>query len=71
MNPQEAFNKMLKTIANFMFTYKNNKGNYVFGDKGHGGWRKFLWYTKYNNFINVNNEKDVSAEKVKNYINSL
>lgn len=72
LKPREAFNKVIKLIADYMFKKKDkNEKEYVFGDKGHGGWRKFLWYTRYNKFINYNNEADVSEEKVKEYIKSL
>ena len=37
----------------------------------HGGWRKFLYYTEYGKFPDINNQADVTVAQVQNKLNSL
>ena len=67
MSPQQAFNKVMKLIGKYMLSADDGK---KIGREG--GWRKFLYNTKYGDYHNVYNDKNnPSVQEVKNYINSL
>ena len=67
MSPQQAFNKVKKLIGKYMLSAKKKK---KIGREG--GWRKFLYNTKYGDYHNVyNDNNNPSVQEVKNYINSL
>lgn len=67
MSPQQAFNKVMKLIGNFMFSQEGGKKI-----ERLDGWRKFLWYTRYGKYYNIYEEKKTpSTAEVKKYINSL
>ena len=67
MSPQQAFNKVMKLIGKYMLSADDGK---KIGREG--GWRKFLYNTKYGDYHNVyNDNNNPSVQEVKNYINSL
>jgi len=67
MQPQKAFNKVMKLYGKCMMEYNEGK---TF--KTHEGWRKIIYNTKYGDYHNVYNDKNhPTVEEVKNYINSL
>ena len=70
MSSQQAFNKVMKLIGNFMLNATRDDGSHIINDNK--GWRKFLYNTKYGDYHNVYNDKNnPSVQEVKNYINSL
>ena len=67
MSPQQAFNKVMKLIGNYMLSADDGKK--IARLKG---WRRFLYNTKYGDYHNVyNDNNNPSVQEVKNYINSL
>ena len=67
MSPQQAFNKVMKLIGNYMLSADDGKK--IARLKG---WRRFLYNTKYGDYHNVyKDNNNPSVQEVKNYINSL
>ena len=59
----KAFNTILKKIGDYMLSKEKINS--------HGGWRKFLYYTEYGKFPDINNQADVTVAQVQNKLNSL
>ena len=70
MSPQQAFNKVMKLIGNYMLNATRKDGSHVIDNNK--GWRRFIINTKYGDYHNVyNDNNNPSVQEVKNYINSL
>ena len=70
MSPQQAFNKVMKLIGNYMLNATRKDGSHVIDNNK--GWRRFIINTKYGDYHNVyNDNNNPSVQEVKKYINSL
>lgn len=71
---KKAFNTILKMIGNYMlnFKYTDEKGK-TYTIESYPGWRKFLYYIEYGNFINPYSSslKSVTTAQVKERLNNL